>query len=174
MRGRGAHVHINIIQQKREAVCSSRFPRASQSPLMVEKQLMPHAEYANLTYTKRVREGYDCISRGHSLLTATTISRMLRRFWKVANSVNKRLLCQYFASPRNDINPFRRDGRMELLQRKGCFWKASIPHLAISTAKLLQKFDICKDFGKKLKNILVFSEILVFERECATVISVGP
>ena len=127
--------------------------RASQSPLMVEKQLMPHAEYANLTYTKRAREGYDCISRGHSLLTATTISQMLRRFRVVANSVNKRLLCQYFASPRNDINPFRRDGRMELLQRKGCFWKASIPHLAISSAKF---------------------EILVYERECATVISVGP
>lgn len=103
------------------------------------------------TYTKRVRKGYDCISRGHSLLTATTISRMLRRFWKVANSVNKRLLCQYFASPRNDINPFRRDGRMKLLQRKECFWKASIPHLAISSAKLLQKFDIRKDFCKKIK-----------------------
>lgn len=56
---------------------------------------------------------------------------------------------------------------------KECFWKASIPHLAIPSAKLLQKFDIRKDFGKKLKNILVFGEILVYERECANVISVG-
>lgn len=49
-----------------------------------------------------------------------------------------------------------------------------IASILLPTAKLLQKFDIRKDFGKKIKNILVLGEILVYERECATVISVGP
>ena len=32
-------------------ICSSRWSRASQSPFVVEKQLKPHAEYANLPTT---------------------------------------------------------------------------------------------------------------------------
>ena len=34
---------------------------------------------------------------------------ILRRFRQVANSVNKRLYVNIFATPRNDIIPFRRD-----------------------------------------------------------------
>ena len=64
--------------KKREVICSSRYSRASQSPLMVEKQLMPHAEYAKPTYTIRVRKGYDCISRGHSLLLLRPLANVAK------------------------------------------------------------------------------------------------
>ena len=64
--------YIPYIIKSVKYICSSRLSRASQSPFVVEKQLMPHAEYAKPTYTIRAREGYICISRGHSLLTVVT------------------------------------------------------------------------------------------------------
>ena len=83
---------------------------------------MPHAEYAAPIYhsTNTIRLipqiGINSISRGHSSLLLRPQMKSCEVFESREQRSINAFLCQYFATPRTDINPIRRDDKSTLLR----------------------------------------------------------
>ena len=87
-----SHIHKESVK----SVHSSRSTRASQSPNKVEKQPKSTPDMYNPPHPLRAWSGYDISTRTFIVVVRTLFFRMLRRFCRVANNVNKRLLCHRF------------------------------------------------------------------------------